>query len=200
MKEKRRILLALALVLVTIAVFYFWMQSERERQLAVQEVESETLDVESTVIEDQSKGQVPVRLFVYRPGSVSPGQDFLQSINRTIYQTEDDVLKARQIVNELLKDIGRQRSQSESEGRSSYLDRSRLRNLYILEDGTAVVDLSADVVSAIGGGITAELALIRSVTRSLRANVLPVKQVRFLVGGKARETLAGHISIAEPFR
>ena len=64
----------------------------------------------------------------------------------------------------------------------------------------AVVDLSADVIHSLAGGITSELALIRSVTRSLRANVLPVKQVRFLVDGKARETLAGHISIAQPFR
>jgi hypothetical protein len=196
MKERRRILLAIGLVLMAVVVFYFWMSSERQRQLAVQETESETLDVESTVIEDQSLGKTEVRLFVYNPGSVSPGEGFLQSTTRTIHETEDDFLKARQIVNELLKGIGGQESSSES----LYLDRAKLRNLYILEDGTAVVDLSADVVTALAGGITSELALIRSVTRSLRANVVTVTQVRFLVDGKARETLAGHISITQPFR
>jgi spore germination protein GerM len=199
MKEKRRIVLAVCLVLVAVVVSYLWLSSERERQLAVQDVGSEPLDVETTVLEDQSLGEIDVKLYSYNAGAVSPGSEFLYSRTGTIYETEDDVLKARQIVNELLKGIGKQQDGREAETRS-YLDRSRLRNLYILEDGTAVVDLSSELINSIAGGITSELALIESVTRSLRANVIPVKRVRFLVDGKARETLAGHISIAHPFR
>ena len=199
MKEKRRIILAVCLVLVAVLVSYFWLSSERERQLAVQDVGSEPLDVETAVLEDQSLGEIDVKLYFYSAGAVSPGSGFLYSKSETIYETEDDVLKARQIVNELLKGIGKQQAGVETETRSP-LDRTRLRNLYILDDGTAVVDLSSDLVNSIAGGITSELALIESVTMSLRANVIPVTSVRFLVDGKARETLAGHISIAHPFR
>jgi spore germination protein GerM len=199
MKEKKRIILAVSLVLVAVAVSYFWLSSERERQLAIQESGSEPLDVESVVLEEQGLGETEVSLYFYNAGAVSPGSEFLFSRTHTIYETEDNVLKARQIVSELLKGIGRQRPGAET-GARAYLDRARLRNLYILEDGTAVVDLSAEVVKSIQGGITSELALIQSVTRSLRANVVPVKRVRFLVDGKTKETLAGHISINQPFR
>lgn len=199
MRERRRILLAVGLVLVAVVVSYFWLRSERDRQLAVQEAGSEPLDIESTVLEDQGMGEREVTLYLYKPGAVSPQEDFLQSTPGTILQTEDEVLQARQIVNELLKGIGRQRPGSETAARS-YLDRTRLRNLYLLQDGTAVVDLSADTVNGIGGGITSELAIIRSITRSLRVNVASVKQVKFLVDGKVGDTLAGHISITHPFR
>lgn len=188
--------MAIGLVVVALSVFYFWISSERERQLEVQQIESETLDVESTVIEEQGLGEMTVRLFVYNPGAVSPDSQFLRPTTRTIYQTDDDSLKARQIVNQVLKETERKEPGPES----TYPERSRLRNLYILEDGTAVVDLSAEVVNSIAGGVIAELALIQSLTRSLRANVASVSRVRFLVNGKTGETLAGHISITEPFR
>ena len=199
MKDKRMIWLAVGLVLVAIVLSYFWLRSERERQLAVQEVGTETLDVESAVLEEDGGEELAVKLYVYNPGAVSPGEGFLRRVDGTIYQTDDDVLKARQIVNLLLKGIGRQKPGPETSTRS-YLDRTRLRDLYILKDGTAVVDLSSETISGMAGGITSELALIRSVTRSLRVNVVPVKQVRFLVDGKERETLAGHVSITHPFR
>jgi len=198
MREIRRILVAVGLVLVAVIVSYFWLRSERERQLAVQEVGSESLDVEATVLEDQNLGEMEVKLYVYRPGAVSPDRNFLRSSSRKIFQTEDEVLIARQIVNEVLRELVKQHG-----GRTKsrvYPDQAKLRSLYILEDGTAVVDLSMDTVNGLVGGITSELAVIRSVTRSLRANVSKITQVRFLVDGSGKETLAGHISIANAFR
>ncbi len=199
MKERRRILFAVGLVLLALAVSYFWLSSERQRQLAVQEAGSEPLNVESSVLEDQKKGEIEVTLYVYNPGTVSPEDGFLRKTSRTIYRTDNEVLKARQIVNELLKGMGGEKPDS-TNVTGSNVDRNRLRNLYLLRDGTAVVDLSAETIREGLGGITSELALIQSVTRSLRANVPSVKQVQFLVDGKPTETLAGHISITEPFR
>jgi spore germination protein GerM len=199
MRERRRIIVAIGLVLVAVIVSYVWLSSERERQLAVQEVGSESLDVEATVLEDQSMGELEVKLFVYRPGAVSPDQNFLMSTSRTILQTEDEVLMARQVVNEVLKVLVKQPGGARTTS-SPYAGQVKLRSLHILEDGTAVVDLPGSTLNGLAGGITSELALIRSITRSLRANILPVKQVRFLVDGIAKETLAGHVSIAHSFR
>jgi len=199
MRERRRIILAIGLVLVAVIISYVWLSSERERQLAVQEVGSESLDVEATVLEDQRMGELEVKLFVYRPGAVSPGQNFLMSTSRTILQTEDEVLMARQVINEVLKVLVKQPGGTRTTS-SPYAGQVKLRSLHILEDGTAVVDLPRSTLNGLAGGITSELAVIRSITRSLRANILPIKQVRFLVDGSAKETLAGHVSIAHSFR
>jgi len=130
MKEKRRIIIAVGLVFVAVIASYFWLSSERERQLAVQDIGSEPLDVESTVLEEKSLGEIDVTLYVYNPGAVSPGNDFLHGSSKTIYQTENDVLKARQIVNELLKGLGRQKPGEETETRS-YLDSKLTRSLLL---------------------------------------------------------------------
>ena len=203
MRGRRRILIAVAVVLVGVVVSYFLFVSERERQLAVDDVGSEPLDVESTALEEQNLGETEVRVYLYRAGAVNPDSGFLGSTSRTVFETDDEQLMARQVVLEVLKSRQLGISQDPATGAAQsrpYPDRARLRSLYILEDGTAVVDLSSDVVEGLPGGITSELAIIRSITRSLRANIQPVTQVRFLVDGEARETLAGHVSIAHPFR
>jgi spore germination protein GerM len=206
MREKRFVIAGIALVLVTAIIFYYWFASERERHLAVQETGVEPLDVESTVLAERSTGELEVNLYFHRPGAVSPERGFFRTEKRTIHETEDPVLIARQIVNELLK--GRDTHKNEVEEpaeravsqRGLFANQARLRNLYILTDGTAIVDLTSTTNQPLVGGITHELAVIHSVTRSLRENIPEVKRVRFLVEGKTTETLAGHISITDPFR
>jgi spore germination protein GerM len=206
MREKKIVIAGIALVLVTVIVFYYWFASERERHLAVQQTGVEPLDVESTVLEEQSTGELEVSLYFHRPGAVSPDRGFLRTETRTIHQTEDPVLIARQIVNELL--TGPETDEDKAEKpvedpfyqRGLFANQAGLRNLYILNDGTAVVDLTSGTTQSLVGGITHELAVIHSITRSLRENIPEVKRVRFLVEGKTTETLAGHVSITEPFR
>jgi hypothetical protein len=44
------------------------------------------------------------------------------------------------------------------------------------------------------------MAAILSITRSLRANIPEITQIRFLIGGQQTDTFAGHVSIQQPFR
>lgn len=64
--------------------------------------------------------------------------------------------------------------------------------------GVCTVDFSEEFVIRHPGGTSGELMTVYSVVESLCANVPGVKKVHFLVAGKPRETLAGHLFIGAP--
>ena len=80
-----------------------------------------------------------------------------------------------------------------------FSEAAKLRQVYLLEDGTALVDLSQEVIYPLIGGVAAELSALYSITRSLTENLEEIKRIRFLIEGQERATLAGHVSIREPF-
>jgi hypothetical protein len=201
MREGKWIVVALVLVVVAVGVSYYLFVSERERQLAIQEEVAGELDLEPEVLEDKSTGELQVTLYLYNPGATESGRNFLRKEERTIFETGDPVLTARQVVRELLTESKEGQSESEDQGVSlqTFSPQGHLRQLYLLEDGTAVVDLSQEVAQGILGGVIWERAVIESITRSLRENVDQIKRVFFLVEGQQRRTLAGHVSIEAPF-
>ena len=75
-----------------------------------------------------------------------------------------------------------------------------LRALYILDDGTAFVDMSEAISDNHPGGCKSEMLTIFSVVNSLVLNISEITSVKFLVGGKEAATLAGHIDIRFPFK
>ncbi|MFB3904372.1 MAG: GerMN domain-containing protein [Acidobacteriota bacterium] len=188
MLKYRSLIIALILLLMTGGVGYYLYRAERQRQAELTESSRQSLDAEASVL---SKGAFPslnVKLQLYSPGRVDPNSDFLYVQERSIFETDDKVLKARQIVNEVLK------------SRPLFSDKATLRQIYLLDNGTAIVDLSDEAAKGLTGGITSEMAAILSITRSLRTNIEEIKQVRFLIGGQQTETFAGHVSIQQPFR
>jgi len=188
MRKYRYLIIPLILLLTAGGVGYYLYRSERQRQTELTESSSQSLDAEASALAKGSSPGLKVNLHLYSPGRVDPKSDFLSVQERSIFETDDKVLKARQIVNEVLK------------SRPLFSDKTTLRQIYLLDDGTAIVDLSDQAAKELTGGITSELAAILSITRSLRANVPEVKQVRFLIGGQQTETFAGHVSIQQPFR
>ena len=128
-----------------------------------------------------------VKLYLYNPGRLDTSEQFLYTQDGAIFETQDTVLKARQSDNEVLK------------SRPLFGEEAKLRQIYLLDDGTAVVDVSQQTVKQLAGGVTSELAAILSMTRSLRANIEQIQRVRFLVEGQEAETFGGHVSIRAPF-
>ena len=59
----------------------------------------------------------------------------------------------------------------------------------------AIVNLSRAFVDAHPSGVEPEMLTIRSIVATLHENLPAIKQVRFLVEGQERETLAGHASL-----
>ncbi len=63
----------------------------------------------------------------------------------------------------------------------------------------AVVNLTATFVASHPSGIETETLTVLSICATLRANVPRVTQVRFLVDGQSRPTLAGHADLTRTY-
>ncbi|MCZ6452426.1 MAG: GerMN domain-containing protein [Deltaproteobacteria bacterium] len=192
-KEHRTILIALALVSLVVMVTLYLYNLERRHQEDVSNVDQNRLDVESSALEARSSGDLTIKLYFYQPGVMAPHPDLLTVEERSIFRTEDIILTARQIIHEVLT------GPSTKEGFQVFSERATLRQIYLLEDGTALVDLSQEIIYPAVGGVAAELSALYSMTRSLIENIQEIRQIRFLVEGREHSTLAGHVSIREPF-
>jgi hypothetical protein len=205
MKDRKLLIGAVILVVAALLVTYLVFVREKARQRQLAELASEPIDSEVAAIEDKSKGEREVQLFFYNPDSVNRNEDFLKTEVRTLFEVEEPVLMARQILRELM--LGPEGSADDPSAETEAGDRRRtvpseavLRQAYLLEDGTLVLDFSREGLTSLAGGITSEMAFIYSITRSIRKNIEEIKRIRFAIEGKLQPTLAGHISIAEPFR
>jgi hypothetical protein len=201
MRVYRWFIISLVLFAVAGWMAYEIFRAERARHLAMERAVTEPFDLEATLFEERGSGEVEVTLFFYNPG-VAPGTErFLRPSRRRIYRVDDPSLVARQVLLELFKEA---RPRVDGEGTedvaiASPFASARLRQFFLLDDGTAVVDLSLDTVRGFPGGIVSELAFIESVTRSLRENVPRIERVRFLIDGRQAATLGGHVSLNGPF-
>jgi len=209
MKEKKLIIVGILLIFVAVVFAYYLIVQERERHMVLQEPGSSEADLETSDLRRQSLGEQVVDLYFYNPGKLPADPDFLVPEQRVIYQIADRTLMAKQVILELFRGPQAENSENLSvagEGEPSdesispsFPQESRLRQLFILDDGTAVVDLSGETVNQIDG-IFYELLAIKSITHSLVMNFEDISQVRFLVEGKEQDSLAGHVSISHPFR
>lgn len=76
---------------------------------------------------------------------------------------------------------------------------TKLRALYVTDDGTAYTDFSVAIKDNHPGGVLAELITIYSIVNSLVLNITGIDRVKFLIEGREALTLAGHIDLQNPF-
>lgn len=192
MKENRNVIIGLGLLLLALMATYHLYTAERRHQQSLEDASRHRLDMESSVLERSGSPQFEVQLYFYRLGAVVPGPDFLVTEKRLVFHTNDTLLMARQIVNDLL--AGPMKGNARI-----FSDQARLRQVYLLDGGTIVVDLSKETAEQLIGGVVTELTALHSISRSLIENVGQIKQVKFLVEGHEQPTFSGHVSILEPF-
>jgi spore germination protein GerM len=111
---------------------------------------------------------------------------------RTFPHPETPAEFARMIVSGLL-------GGPEKDGVRTLPSEGALRALYVMKDGTAIVDFTKEIKDKHPGGVRCEYAAVMSVVLSLTANIPDIKRVTILIDGKEAETLAGHIDLGEPF-
>jgi spore germination protein GerM len=75
---------------------------------------------------------------------------------------------------------------------------TKLRAVFIGENGEAYVDLSKDVSSAHSGGTLDELLTVYTIVHALTENLPAVTAVQVIVDGKEVETLSGHVDLRRP--
>jgi len=76
---------------------------------------------------------------------------------------------------------------------------SDVREVFLLPDGTCVVDLNGTFADGHSSGVLLEEFSVASLVESIAMNVPEVKQVKFIVDGKERATLAGHADLSAPY-
>lgn len=73
-----------------------------------------------------------------------------------------------------------------------------LRHVYLDDDGTLTVDLSAAFLQGFRGGTSAEELAIGSLVRTLAANLPETKRVLLTCGGSPIVSLGGHLPLDRP--
>ena len=74
-----------------------------------------------------------------------------------------------------------------------------LQSNQVIPDTEAIVDLSSSFVAAHPSGIEPETLTLLSILGTLHANFPQISQVRFLVDGQPRDTLAGHADLTRVY-
>lgn len=126
---------------------------------------------------------------IYFPSTTDDG---LVSEFREIFDTATPGDQIKQIVADLIS------GPTTDEATKALPGGTRLRQVYVLDDGTAWLDFSSELTDGIGGGSMKELLVVYAVVNSVVANVPQVRKVGILVSGRPVETLNGHVHLLNP--
>lgn len=154
-------------------------------QSMVQSKESEAADPFTPApppLYSQADPPMPVKVFfpVARENAILSAED------QTIFRSAELANRARQILRKILEG-------PKTEGLyPSIPTDTKLQEVFIDDAGLAYVDFSNPISANHPGGMLNEQATIYSIVNSLTYNLPEIRQVKILVGGAEKETLAGH--------
>jgi len=72
---------------------------------------------------------------------------------------------------------------------------AEIRDVYLVDPGLAVIDTNDAFADGHRSGVLVEELTVASMVQTLAANIPGINRVKILVGGKERETLAGHADL-----
>ncbi len=75
---------------------------------------------------------------------------------------------------------------------------TKVRQIFVAEDGTAFVDLSKEAVANHRGGSLDELFAVYAIVNAITVNLPAIKGVQILIDGQEVDTLAGHVDLRHP--
>lgn len=73
---------------------------------------------------------------------------------------------------------------------------SEVREVYLVDPGLAVIDVNDAFADGHRSGVLVEELTVASLVQTLASNIPGINRVKILVGGKERETLAGHADLS----
>jgi hypothetical protein len=76
---------------------------------------------------------------------------------------------------------------------------SDVRSVYLVDPGLAVIDLNAAFADGHRSGVLSEELTVASLVQTLSTNLPGIVEVKILVEGKERQTLAGHADLSNFF-
>jgi hypothetical protein len=136
-----------------------------------------------TPLYNRTDPPMPVKIFF--PGSQA--DVILGAEDDTIYRSAELTNRAKQILQKLLEG-------PKVPGFFPSIPKdTKLLEVFIDDAGMAYVDFSNPISTNHPGGIQNEQATVYSIVNSLTYNLPEIRQVKILVGGAEKDTLAGHV-------
>jgi hypothetical protein len=117
--------------------------------------------------------------------------DALVGVEREVLQADDPAEQARNILDRQFEPAPPPLIQVVPEA-------TRVRTVFLIEGGTAFVDLTGEVASTHPGGSLDELLTVYAIVDALTVNLPSITRVQILVDGKEVDTLAGHVDLRRP--
>ena len=126
----------------------------------------------------------PMQVKVFFPGS--SGDLILAAEDQTIFRSAELANRAKQVLQKVLEG-------PTTPGLFPSIPKdTKLLEIFIDDAGVAYVDFSDPLAANHPGGMLNEQATVYSIVNSLTYNLPEIRQVKILVGGAEKETLAGH--------
>jgi spore germination protein GerM len=142
-------------------------------------------------IEPQSEELRTVTVEVYFPSAAADG---LVGEFREIFDTATPGDRIKQIIADLIS------GPTTAECLRAVTPGTRLRQVYVLPDGTAYLDFSSELTEGVAGGSMTELLTVYSIVDSVAFNLSEVQRVAILVNGRPIETMNGHLDLRRPLK
>ena len=128
---------------------------------------------------------------IYFPSALGNG---LVGEYREIFDTVTPGDRAKQIIADLIS------GPTSPEALRVLPPGTRLRQVFVLDNGVAYIDFSAELTEGLGGGSMSELLAVYSIIDSVAFGVQEIQRVALLVNGRPLETLNGHLDLRRPLR
>ncbi len=152
--------------------------------------ELDTTDGEASTEAEALKAPIRrLNVLIYYPAA---RRDGLIGEPREIFKTAAPGDRAKQILADLIS------GPATNEGLHALPPGTRLRQVFVLEDGTAYIDFSSDLKQGIAGGTVEELLTVYSIVNSVALNIPEIRRVGILINGKPVDTLNGHLDLRRP--
>jgi spore germination protein GerM len=133
---------------------------------------------------------INVKLFFPSTG----GDTLLLAEDETVFKSAEVTNRAKQILQKL-------QDGPHKDGLLPSLPKeTKLQDFFVSEQGTAFINYSTTISTNHPGGVMNELATVYSIVDSLTYNLPEIKEVKLLIGGVEKETLAGHCLLLLPLQ
>jgi hypothetical protein len=132
----------------------------------------------------------PMLVKIFFP--TASGEPLLSAEPQTIFKSSELANRAKQILQKVLD------GPTGETLLPSIPKDARVQEVFVSGDGVAYVDFSNAISTSHPGGIQNEQATIYSIVDSLTYNLPEIHQVKILIGGTEKETLAGHCLLLLP--
>lgn len=182
METKNYVILAVLFVVFVVLIVFFFQSGTEKKKEAIPLSESQEPETSQT----EPPEKITITLFF-----LSEENDRLHGEEREIVSDPQLIFEARQTIEELL--IG-----SNNGLISPFPPETKLREIFITEEGTVCVDLSREIQDEHLSGARAEISTVYAIVNSLAYNFESIKKVIILVDGSEKETLKGHVDISRP--